>query len=288
MNVSGDYEGAIAHCASAILRLHAGERLVNKVFGRAAQSHAAGLLLVMDAEAQLGLGGRPTLGAIQKFIGKPRTISAFMGLLRLTGFVSHEADPNDRRSAFLVPAHRLRAGLCEWLAHHMVAGEIMGLVPAGLSERLRTDPAFSTAMIAATRPILERSRAAMAGPGAAAWFDAFDCGDRIALVLLDRHYRLALGTGEPFAFSSRGTAALIGISHGHVRNVINAAADEGYLSLLGQRDRVILAPRMLDEFATWHESFWTWVGEAARAAQELAAALPPVPERRDGGQVVGP
>jgi hypothetical protein len=283
-----DYERAIAHCAGAILRLHAGERVVNKIFGRAAQSHAAGLLLVMASEARLGLGSRPTLGVIQKAIGKPRTIAAFIALLRFSGFVSVEADPDDRRSPFLVPSERLQAGLSEWLAHHMLAGEIMGLVPSGLAARMRADPDYRTAMFAASRQVLERSRAAMAGPGAAAWFDAFDCGDRIALVLLDRHYSQALRTGEAFAFSSRQTAALIGISHGHVRNVINAAAEAGYLTFVGQRDRIVLSPRMLREFGLWHERFWTWVGEAARSAQHLATALPPVPEGGDGGEVVRP
>lgn len=283
-----DYQRAVAYCGGAILRLHAGERVVNKIFGRATQSHAAGLLLVMDAEARLGLGERPTLGAIQRGIGKPRTLAAFIGLLRLARFVSVEPDPADRRSPFLVPEARLRTGLCDWLAHHMAAGEMMGLVPEGLAGRLRTDPSFCTAMFAASRTVLDRSRTAMAGPGAAAWFDAFDCGDRIALVLLDRHYSQDLRIGEAFPFSSRQTAALIGISHGHVRNVVNAAAEEGYLTVVGQRDRLILTSRMLAEFGQWHEQFWTWVGEAAMTAQRLAAALPPVAEGGDGGEVVGP
>jgi hypothetical protein len=49
------YEDAIRYCANSILPMHFGEKLINKIFGRNLQSHAAGLLAVMHCEAELGL-----------------------------------------------------------------------------------------------------------------------------------------------------------------------------------------------------------------------------------------
>ena len=43
------YEDAIRYCANSILPMHFGEKLINKIFGRNLQSHAAGLLAVSEA-----------------------------------------------------------------------------------------------------------------------------------------------------------------------------------------------------------------------------------------------
>ena len=76
------YEDAIRYCANSILPMHFGEKLINKIFGRNLQSHAAGLLAVMHCEAELGLGERPTLTRIQAEMGRSRTLSGFFALLR--------------------------------------------------------------------------------------------------------------------------------------------------------------------------------------------------------------
>lgn len=265
-DIPQDYDRAVAAGAAAILKLHAGERLVNKVFGRATPSHAAGLLLVMHAEALQGRGPRPTLAALQRAFGQPRTLAAFITLLRLTGFVSAEPVPGDRRQSHLVPSDRLVEGLGQWLAHHLSCCEILGWLPPGSAEAMREDPEVRMALIAEARPLIARSRAAMAGEGAAAWFDRFDCGDRIALILLDGHYRAAGTGGSAFAFSSRAAAALIGVSHGHVRNVVNAAEGEALLVQDRAKDEIRLSQRMLDDYARWFLAFWGWTAEAARAA----------------------
>ena len=92
------YEDAIRFCADGILRMLWGEKVINKIFGRATQSHAAGLAIVMHFEALEGLGQRPTLALVQAQIGSPRTLSAFFALLRWAGFVHVEIDPADRRN----------------------------------------------------------------------------------------------------------------------------------------------------------------------------------------------
>ncbi|WP_430511878.1 hypothetical protein [Pannonibacter phragmitetus] len=53
------YAAAILRCADNILPMHMGERLINKIFGKSLQSHAAGLLAILHCRAQLGEGSRP-------------------------------------------------------------------------------------------------------------------------------------------------------------------------------------------------------------------------------------
>lgn len=271
------YERAIAYCAESILRMHVGERLINKVFGRNLQSHAAGLALVMHCEAGLGLGPRPTLSAIQQEIGSARTLAAFFGLLRLAGFIRIERDPADARRHHLVPTDQLFDGLRQWLLHHVRCCEILGLVPERTAERLRADdPAFRR-FVGHSRALLTRTRAAMAGDGAWAWIDRFDCGDRIGLMLLHAHGRAAAaGTGERwFPFGSRDVAAKLGISRSHVRNVVNRAEAAGLLRQDRAKHAVALSPRFLAEARGWFLTFWGWVAEAAREIDRPGAAPAP-------------
>ena len=53
------YAAAILRCADNILPMHMGERLINKIFGKSLQSHAAGLLAILHCRAQLGEGRPP-------------------------------------------------------------------------------------------------------------------------------------------------------------------------------------------------------------------------------------
>ena len=95
------YEEAIRHCTGSILPMHQGERLINKIFGRNLQSHAAGLLAVLHCEAELGLRSRPTLTHIQDEMGSSRTLSAFFALLKLAGYIDAVPSATDRRDKVL-------------------------------------------------------------------------------------------------------------------------------------------------------------------------------------------
>lgn len=272
----GAYEHAIAACADAILRMHFGERLINKVFGRTLQSHAAGLILVMHCEALHGFGPRPTLAALRREMGHGRTLVAFVGLLRLAGYLGREPVAQDARTAHLVPAPQLFDGLGRWLAHHARCCETLGLLAPGEAARLRSDPAWLRQVLAHARILLSRTRARMAGDCAWAWFDAFDCGDRVALVLLRAHYA-APGDGSGprwFALGAREIAGKLGVSHSHIRNIVNAAEAEGLLRQDRAGGRVALAPRFLAESEAWFRDFWGWlaqtVAEAARHASRAA------------------
>lgn len=261
---------AILHCAEAVLRMHISEKIVSKVFGRALQSHATGLVVVMHCEAERGAGPRPTLALVQREMGSARTLAAFFGLLRLAGYVTREPVPGDARSAWLVPAPPLYEGLRQWLSHHARCSEMMGLAEPGLCDRLRSDDAWLRAFLGHARGLFARTREATAGNGAWAWLDRFDCGDRIGLVLLGAHHRAATYAGiEPvwFELHAREIAARLGLSHSHVRNVVNRAEAEGLLVQDRLKGRISLTPRLLAESEAWFRSFWGWIADTARLAQ---------------------
>jgi hypothetical protein len=257
------YEEAIRHCTTSILPMHIGERLINKIFGRNLQSHAAGLLAVLHCEAELGLGQRPTLTRIQEEMGSPRTLSAFFALLKFAGYIEAMPGDDDRRKKVLTAGQPLLEGLKTWLSHHMSCAEVAGLLSDGYAGRLRNDAGFAIAFIASSGLVLERTRKAMTQQGAWPWFDDFDCGDRIALALLRSHYAGADLDGDRwFSLESRELSGQLGISHSHLRNVVNAAEAEGYLLQDRQSHRVSLTPRMLADVRSFHLTFWGWIAEA--------------------------
>ncbi len=145
------YEDAIRYCANSILPMHFGEKLINKIFGRNLQSHAAGLLAVMHCEAELGLGERPTLSQIQTEMGRSRTLHGFFALLRFAGFIETTEHQADKRAKVLIAKPALLDGLKTWLSHHMSCAEVAGLLSAGSAHRLKTDPDFAIRYIAAAR-----------------------------------------------------------------------------------------------------------------------------------------
>ncbi|QFU14909.1 hypothetical protein [Microvirga thermotolerans] len=270
--VSASYEEAIRFCVDGILRLHWGEKLINKIFGRATQSHAAGLAIVMHYEALEGRGCRPTLSRIQAAMGKARTLAAFFALLRLAGLIRVEVDPADRRIRYLVPTPLLIEGLKGWMLQHVRCGEIMGLIEPGFAERARGDEALFAAFVARARPVIERTRTPPDAAAAWTWIDSLDCGDRIGLLLLRGHYAAAQAGEEWFAFDSRDAAENLGISHSHVRNVLNRAEAKGLLRQDRRGHGIALSPRFVGEARAWFTAFWGWVAATAQATRADAAA----------------
>ena len=109
------YAQAVEAYCDGILRLHWNERLINKIFGRALQSHAAGRLVVQHYQWQLRGAPRPTLALLQRRMpGGARTLATFFAVLRLAGMVAVDIDPDDRRVRYLVPTPRLLDGLRTW------------------------------------------------------------------------------------------------------------------------------------------------------------------------------
>jgi len=265
------YEDAIRYCANSILPMHFGEKLINKIFGRNLQSHAAGLLAVMHCEAELGLGERPTLTRIQAEMGRSRTLASFFTLLRFARFIEAVDHAEDRRAKILVARPPLLDGLKTWLSHHMTCAEVAGILPIGSTHRLKSDEEFALRYIAAARLMLDRVRAHMASRRDAwSWFDSFDCGDRIALALLRAHYEQS---GEQqtrwFLLETRQLAERLGISHSHLRNVLNGAEARGLIRQDRRGHQIALTPQMLSEIRDFHLSFWCWVAESADQAENL-------------------
>ncbi|MDH4413136.1 MAG: hypothetical protein QE484_07500 [Rhizobium sp.] len=259
------YEDAIRYCANSILPMHFGEKLINKIFGRNLQSHAAGLLAVMHCEAELGLGERPTLTRIQAEMGRSRTLSSFFALLRFARFIEAIDHGEDRRAKALLAKPPLLDGLKTWLSHHMTCAEVAGLLPTGSTHRLKSDEEFALRYIAAARLMFDRVREHMAnGRDAWSWFDAFDCGDRVALALLRAHYEHP-GEQETrwFLLETRQLAERLGISHSHLRNVMNGAEVRGFVLQDRRTHHMALTPQMLDDIRDFHFSFWGWVAETA-------------------------
>ena len=264
------YRAAMNHCAASILPMHMGERLINKIFGRALPSHAAGMIAIMHAESRLGLGEPATLGVLQDTFGSRRTLASFIALLKLAKFVDAVEKADDRRTRFLVPTEQMTAGLRSWLSHHLQCAEIAGmdLPQPNMSERLEADEQFYIRFMA-SRSLLERTRQSLQqGDHAWAWFDRFDCGDRIALKLCAEHF-----STEPehhgdhwFPLGSRMFASQLGISHSHLRNIVNAAEKAGYLYQDRGPGNVRLSKRFLDDVRNWHLMYWSWIAETAAAA----------------------
>ncbi|WP_342242177.1 hypothetical protein [Inquilinus sp. OTU3971] len=263
------YRAAIGQCVDAILRMHLGERLVNKIFGRNLQSHAAGLIVVMHHEALLGLGPRPTLRAIQQEMGHARTLAGFVALLRAAGFLAVEPVPHDGRSAYLVPLPPLIDGLRQWLSHHLHCAKTVGLVPQRSVDRLIADEVLYRRFLGLSRGLLARTRRVMTGDGAWAWFDRFDCGDRIALILLHAHHAATTGGRGPrwFDVETRDMAARLGVSHSHVRSVLNRAEVAGLVEQDRRLHRIALTDRFLAESWAWFATFWGWIADLARETE---------------------
>lgn len=260
---------AIRHAARTIIPMHLGQRAINKIFGQAMQSHAAGLIVIMHCEALLNAGPRPTLSAVQQKFNRPRTLATFVNLLKYAGFVAVEADPLDRRVKFLVPQAPLFNGLREWLAHHLQCAEIAGIpLERKPTSLLLTERDFELLFISRTRALVDRTREELQKGHAWAWFDRFDCGDRIALMLLSAHYDNRQSKEQEIWFA-RGADALadqIGVSRSHVHNVLNAAESAGYVRLDRERGRTGLTPEFLADAQEWHYSFWSWLAEAFNEA----------------------
>ncbi len=289
---------AVSLYCDAILRMHWNERLINKIFGRAMQSHAAGRLVVQHYRWQLEGAARPTLTRLQHAIPQgARTLATFFSILRLAGMITVEIDPADRRVRYLVPLPPLVHGLRRWMAHHLRCAEMLGLLTPGCGERLETEDCFFSTFTCRAEMIIERVAEARGRCGGWDWFDARDGGGRIAMLLLREHCRMELAAmhadldathesdrcaqvhstdqSPSFALSTRKLAERLGLSYSHVRGMLTEAVGEGYLNPKAGRGRAALTPRLQADLAGWLLMLLGWFADAAVAAGWSASGLPP-------------
>lgn len=265
------YAKAVALYCDAILRMHWGERLINKMFGRAMQSHAAGRLVVQHYRWQEEGAPRPTLALLQRHAaGGTRTLATFFAMLRLAGMVAAESDPGDRRIRYLTPQARLVDGLRGWIAHHLRCCEALELLDAGHAQRLENEPAFFAAFVCRAGRILDRLAEHRGRFGGWSWFDGRDGGGRLAMLLLRDHLDAHPHAASPpvsFPLRARELASGLGLSHSHIRNMLREAVAAGFLAHDAGRGHVQLTPRFQDDLARWLSQFLGWFADVARAAR---------------------
>lgn len=270
------YTEAVEAYCHGILRLHWNERLINKIFGRALQSHAAGRMVVQHFQWQREGAPRPTLALLQRQAGSGgRTLATFFAVLRLAGMVSAEPDVRDRRMRYLVPGPRLLDGLRTWVMHHLQCAETLGVLAGGHAARLGADADYFESFLCRADTILDRLAAHRGRFGGWDWFDQREGGGRVAMLLLREHCRTAafaggVGAAPLFPLRAQDLAGRLGFSHSHVRNLVNDATAEGLLTQEARRGLVALTPRFEADLRSWLYQLLGWFAEAAQAADQGA------------------
>jgi hypothetical protein len=254
------------------LKMFVGERLVNKILGKSVFAHALGRAVVMHFEAQAGIGPRPTLTRLQRATGLGRTLAAFFAALRVARLVTVEVDVSDRRVKYIVPSTRVVEGLRGWNEVQLEYGERFGFIPAGHAKRLREDDAYSKRFLCCSRHILENIHRTIEGVPLWTWLSGIDCGDRIGygLLRLDglERAKLARNVEGPvwFPFSSVRMAADLGVSKSHVRNVVNAAEERGFLKQDYEERALALTDAFFEDTYRWLTAAFGLFAETARRA----------------------
>lgn len=270
------YTEAVEAYCHGILRLHWNERLINKIFGRALQSHAAGRMVVQHFQWQREGAPRPTLALLQRQAGSGgRTLATFFAVLRLAGMVSAEPDLRDRRVRYLVPGPRLLDGLRTWVMHHLQCAEALGVLAGGHAARLGADADYFESFLCRADTILDRLAAHRGRFGGWDWFDQREGGGRVAMLLLREHCRTAafaggVGAAPLFPLRAQDLAGRLGFSYSHVRNLVNDATAEGLLTQEARRGLVALTPRFEADLRSWLYQLLGWFAEAAQAADQGA------------------
>ena len=266
------YTEAVEAYCHGILRLHWNERLINKIFGRALQSHAAGRMVVQHFQWEREGAPRPTLALLQRQAGSGgRTLATFFAMLRLAGMVTTQADAQDRRQRYLVPGPRLLDGLRTWVVQHLQCAEALGVLGAGHAARLQDDAEYFAAFLCRADTILDRLAEHRGRFGGWDWFDQREGGGRVAMLLLREHCRSQASDSEAaaprlFPLRAQELAERLGFSHSHVRNLVNEATAQGLLTQDARRGLVALTPRFEADLRQWLQHLLGWFAQAAQAA----------------------
>lgn len=247
------YLRALMRHTEHVFRMFVGERLINKVFARVFQSHAMGRLVVAHFESKEAQGVRPTLAWLQAQTGCGRTLAAFIGIAKVFRLVVAEANPADRREKYLVPSQRVIDGLREWLEHHFLLAESLGILPGGCADRVRRDSDYFERFVRSSLPMIESIAESRGCFDRWQWFEKHECGLRIAYAYLHEHCRACLCDAPPmdapiwFEISGEMVARALGLSKSHVRNVINGAERCGVLDHDDRRRRARFSADFLAE-----------------------------------------
>ncbi|TXI47862.1 MAG: hypothetical protein E6Q50_12365 [Lysobacter sp.] len=268
------YAAVLLRHTDHVLRLFVGERLINKIFARVFQSHAMGRLVIAHFEWKAGAGPRPTLAWLQAKTGCTRTLAAFVGIACVARLLRAERDAEDGRRRFLVPGDRVVEGLRDWLRHHFLLAEALGVMPAGCARRLQEDADYFERYVRACTLVIDGLGADRHRFARWHWLDEHHCGQRIAYAYLRVHCLRAIESGacvhEPqwISLGAEAVARMLGISKSHVRNVVNGAERRGALEHDPSRRQLRLTRDFLAESRDFLTHLLILMAAAHRRASE--------------------
>jgi len=265
----GFHSAVLLYCES-ILELHWNERLINKVFGKAMQSHAAGRVVIQHCRS-LEFGEPPptTSSILAGTASGRRSVASFLLLLRVVGMLRAGISAHDARQRPLIPQPRLLDGLRHWLAHHLRCAHALGLADASDADALRDDAKFFQAYVARSGWILDELAAHQSRFPASQWFDSREGGHRIALWLMQAHARAWLAPAhreQPVLFELKAQAIAdgLGLSLTHVHSVLRDATQRGYLVADTPRGQGRLSATFHEDYRAWLTTSLGWFAETAR------------------------
>lgn len=257
-----------------LLALRRGERLMNQLLAQR-ERELLGFLLLCQHYAHLEGGPPPTLSRLaQSGLGSARRIAAFLGVLRLAGFVRATPDPHDRRQRILEPSARLIALHRDWtLAAFHQLDQLLDM-PV-LEARLAGDAGFHR------RACLIGAEEIFAGTGfAPGRFPLVDFltphrgGHLIAACLAQALCGGgAIGNGRALNLAYGRLARRLGVSRSHVLNVFAAAADKGYLATGEAGRRVTLTEASRADLLGYFAHELGFIGRHALRACDPATPL---------------
>ncbi len=270
------YLRACMRYTDQVYRMFIGARLINKVFARVFQSHAMGRLVIAHFEAEARTDARrPTVAWLQAQTGCGRTLAAFIGIAKVFGLVMSAANPVDRREKYLIPGRPVVEGLRDWLAHHFVFAEAIGILPTGSADRLHRDADYFERFVRSSLPVIDGIAGNRRRFGQWQWFEDRECGLRIAYAYLNAHcaacLRVSPCVDAPiwFEISGERVAQSLGVSKSHVRNVINGAEGRGILDHDLRRRRARFSADFLAEARGSLHALLRSMADAHRRAERL-------------------
>jgi hypothetical protein len=272
------YARAVLRHTDHVLAMFAGERLINKIFGRVFQSHAMGRLVIAHFDWLACAGEPPTLAWLQAQTGCGRTLAAFIGMARVARLVSGETNAADRRQKILTPAPRVVDGLRDWLHHHLQLAETLGMVPVNSARDLLQDRRYFERVVRSSTIVIVGVAEARARFRLWHWFEQHECGLRMAYALLGAHYRACLAHQLPIDapvyldLTGGALARTLALSKSHVRNVFNGAERLGILSHDPPRRRMQLSATFLVESRACFIDLMSLFAQAHTRSEVLLAA----------------
>ena len=213
----------------------------------------------------------PTLKRLKETVAdfgfaSPRFIDDFVSRLVQTQFLELRHHPADSRVRLLVPTEALLRWDREWMAAHFEPLSILFPEP-GYALALARSPAFQKAHGSASVPVLE-------GAVKVAWRNlavVFFLAATSALSILFTLCRLG-GETTDSALREADLAALaprFGVSRSHIRNMLLAAEQHGFLARHGDKGQFVLTPLWIEAFDRFIADSLSYSDITYRLGQEL-------------------